>query len=544
MAGRTRARTAARIARTEAGGRDDSRRSKGANRSTAAGFSDRNATWLTPVGRGGGGKVGRGDEAKGRKPPATAPAKGRDRAAMASPDASDDGAGGSDAPSSSSGGSSDPEMDGSADALFSDESDGGEGTGTGSDEAGSSDGSGGSSDDDGGPSLVPRGRGRAAAGDSDDSDRGSDDPEEQLLEIERASRREDKRRRRDAALAEAETRDMARGDLSGRRGGRAAPSAPGSAGGTSSGRAAAAERRRRREERGSDEEGELEGGDDGGPPGSGGGSDGGGSSRDDEDADDGPESRGAHGLDDGLALNLDDGRAARADGAPSRAAAGVAAGGRADGLAAPVDLALVQRRVRERLHLLERWSERRPTRPIPHLVPVVASRATVGDSDDDDDAAAAAGQGGAPSDLPPARSDVIAALAADLCTYYSYEGTGGRWLVDYVLSLFPPAEALEYLEACEARRPLTLRANTLVTRRRELAAALLGRGVQLDPIGAWSKVGLVVYESKARGGEGRAGGGSAPRRAAPCRAAPRSADDDDGDDADRPTREPSARGGR
>jgi len=89
------------------------------------------------------------------------------------------------------------------------------------------------------------------------------------------------------------------------------------------------------------------------------------------------------------------------------------------------------------------------------------------------------------------RSEYLEVLLRDLMLYYSYN----EFFMEYLINLFPGGEILEFLDACETKRPITIRSNSLKTRRRDLAQALINRGVNLDPVGKWSKVGLVVYDT-------------------------------------------------
>ncbi|KAH8314474.1 hypothetical protein KR059_009586, partial [Drosophila kikkawai] len=110
------------------------------------------------------------------------------------------------------------------------------------------------------------------------------------------------------------------------------------------------------------------------------------------------------------------------------------------------------------------------------------------------------------------RGKYIELVRQDLCLHYCYN----EFLMEKLMDMFPLTELVEYLEASEVgqplkklfkrstnflysyfqvARPLTIRTNTLKTRRRDLAAALINRGVYSDPLGKWTKVGLVVFNS-------------------------------------------------
>lgn len=106
------------------------------------------------------------------------------------------------------------------------------------------------------------------------------------------------------------------------------------------------------------------------------------------------------------------------------------------------------------------------------------------------------------------RSEYVEQLLSDIGSYYGYND----FLAEKLFQLFPvaevcllwfpscvvisePTQAIEFFEANEIPRPVTIRTNTLKTRRRDLAQALINRGVNLEPIGKWTNVGLQVFES-------------------------------------------------
>jgi ribosomal RNA methyltransferase Nop2 len=89
------------------------------------------------------------------------------------------------------------------------------------------------------------------------------------------------------------------------------------------------------------------------------------------------------------------------------------------------------------------------------------------------------------------RTEYIDQLALDIAEIHGYLPE----LIEYFLSMFGPSETVEFVDASDRPRPLVIRTNTLKIRRKDLASALMKRGVTLDPLAPWSKVGLKITES-------------------------------------------------
>uniref|UniRef100_A0A914BVR9 SAM-dependent MTase RsmB/NOP-type domain-containing protein n=1 Tax=Acrobeloides nanus TaxID=290746 RepID=A0A914BVR9_9BILA len=91
------------------------------------------------------------------------------------------------------------------------------------------------------------------------------------------------------------------------------------------------------------------------------------------------------------------------------------------------------------------------------------------------------------------RREYLTILMKNLCSKYNYN----EFLMERFMQLFPNCgELIEFLDANDQPRPVTIRANPLKTRRGELAKALINRGMNVDPAAKWTKVGLVVYDSQ------------------------------------------------
>lgn len=90
------------------------------------------------------------------------------------------------------------------------------------------------------------------------------------------------------------------------------------------------------------------------------------------------------------------------------------------------------------------------------------------------------------------RTEYVDRLIKDICDYFGYT----PFLAEKLFNLFSATEAMEFFEANEIARPTTIRTNTLKTRRRDLAQTLVNRGVNLQPIGSWTKVGLQIFDSQ------------------------------------------------
>lgn len=90
------------------------------------------------------------------------------------------------------------------------------------------------------------------------------------------------------------------------------------------------------------------------------------------------------------------------------------------------------------------------------------------------------------------REQYVKYLSRYLSIYYGYS----EYLLLKFYDIFPIGELIEFLESNETQRPVTIRTNTLKTKRKDLAQMLRNRGFNVESMPEqWSKVGLQVFDS-------------------------------------------------
>ena len=89
------------------------------------------------------------------------------------------------------------------------------------------------------------------------------------------------------------------------------------------------------------------------------------------------------------------------------------------------------------------------------------------------------------------RDEYLALLRQDFMAMFEYND----YLMDTIMEMFAPQEAFEFMEAMEKPRPTTIRTNTIKCKRRDLVQILTKRGVNVEPLEKWSKVGLQIFDS-------------------------------------------------
>ena len=89
------------------------------------------------------------------------------------------------------------------------------------------------------------------------------------------------------------------------------------------------------------------------------------------------------------------------------------------------------------------------------------------------------------------REEYLTLLRSDFMETFEYN----EYMMDVIMDMFPPQEAYEFMNAMEKPRPTTIRTNTIKSKRRDLVEVLTKRGVNVEPLEKWSKVGLQVFES-------------------------------------------------